>query len=436
MSWALFPFGLASALLALNAWRPPRSPGPVAVLAFFPGWLTTELAMHMVLAQALGAGALVYVAGLTDWSAYAGLALVGASSVSLVLLQARSGRTRAAFTRALEAGLGQTHGTQIAKEATPWVGARLGLWPLFSPFLGRRRGVAVQRNLCFWKEGRHRLTLDVHAPLARPTRAPILVYVHGGGWIVGYRRYQGLPLMTHLARLGWVCFSVDYRLSPVATFPDHLVDVKRALAWVREHAAEYGADPDFIVVAGNSAGAHLAALAALTANEPELQPGFEGLDTKVSGCVGFYGVYDFEDRHKHWPHPGFGRFIERVVLKAQRSQRPELFTQASPIARVHPAAPPFLLVHGDRDTLAPTDESRRFAAALRGKSGAAVAYVEVEGAQHAFEIFPSARAAHTVEGTTRFLAWLYSRHIELLAGAPAEPPSEPGPSEPGPSRAA
>jgi acetyl esterase/lipase len=187
---------------------------------------------------------------------------------------------------------------------------------------------------------------------------------------------------------------------------------------VRAHAEEYGADPDFIVLVGNSAGAHLSALAALTPNDPEYQPGFEDADTHVSGCCGFYGVYDFLDRHGHWAHRGFVRYIERLVMKEPRTKR-ALFEKASPIARVRREAPPFLLVHGDRDTLAATGESRRFAEALRAVSASPVAYAEVEGAQHAFEIFPSVRAKHAVEGTTRFLAYVYSKHIDAKRAAHA-----------------
>src|SRR5438093_55527 len=112
-------------------------------------------------------------------------------------------------------------------------------------------------------------------------------------WILGSKNEQGIPLMRHLASRGWVCVSANYRLSPRATFPDHLIDCKRAVQWIREHGAGYGANPDFLVVTGGSAGGHLAALVALTANDPEYQPGFESADTSVSGCVAFYGVHDF-----------------------------------------------------------------------------------------------------------------------------------------------
>src|SRR3989449_3406659 len=117
--------------------------------------------------------------------------------------------------------------------------------------------------------------------------------------MLGSKNEQGLPLMHHLAARGWVCVAADYRLSPRATFPDHLIDVKRAVAWIREHGALYGAAPDFLVVTGGSAGGHLAALVALTPNAPEYQPGFEGVDTAGDGRGGVYRGYDLT----HPPRP-------------------------------------------------------------------------------------------------------------------------------------
>jgi acetyl esterase/lipase len=215
--------------------------------------------------------------------------------------------------------------------------------------------------------------------------------------------------MQHLAAHGWVCVSVDYRLSPRATFPDHLVDVKRALVWVRDHATELGADPRFLAIAGNSAGAHLASLAALTQNRPEYQPGFESGDTSVSACVGFYGIYDLLDRRGLLAHDGMKRLLERHVMKASPDAAREAYEAASPVACVHADAPPFLLVHGTHDTLAPVGGARHFAEVLRERSRARVVYMEIPGAQHAFEIFPSVRTARVVDGVAAFL--------ESLSGA-------------------
>ncbi len=91
-----------------------------------------------------------------------------------------------------------------------------------------------------------------------------MVYVHGGAWIIGDKREQGKPMMFELVARGWVCVAINYRLSPKGTWPDHIVDVKKALAWVKEHIAEYGGDPAFVAISGGSAGGHLCALAALT----------------------------------------------------------------------------------------------------------------------------------------------------------------------------
>ncbi|MGW2155901.1 alpha/beta hydrolase [Nonomuraea sp. NPDC001699] len=125
----------------------------------------------------------------------------------------------------------------------------------------------------------------------------MLIHLHGGGYSGGHKNSQSLPLLHHLASQGWVCVSANYRLRPQAQHPDHLIDLKKIIAWVREHAHEYGADPSTLFVAGSSAGGHLAAPAALTPNDPAFQPGFEHADTSVTGVIylnGWYGPY-FDD---------------------------------------------------------------------------------------------------------------------------------------------
>ena len=154
------------------------------------------------------------------------------------------------------------------------------------------------------------------------------------------------------------------------TFPDHLVDVKRVLAWVRDHAADLGADPGFIAITGGSAGAHLAALAALTPNQPEYQPGFESADTTVQACVPFYGIYDFTNRAGRIGGDGMGGFLERVVMKRRIADSPDAFRLASPICLVRPDAPPFALVHGINDSFADIEDARAFASELRRTSRA------------------------------------------------------------------
>ena len=237
----------------------------------------------------------------------------------------------------------------------------------------------------------------------------MLLQIHGGGWMMGNKHEQALPLLYHLAARGWVIVTPNYGLSPNARFPAHLVDCKRALAWVRRHIADYGGDPAFVAVTGGSAGGHLAALVALTANDPRLQPGFEEVDTRVAAAVPFYGVYDFLDRQGH---KGDGaamvRWLEQTVMPGPASKDPALWDLASPIALLRPDAPPFFVLHGTHDSLASVEDARHFAAQLRAVSRQPVVYAELPGAQHAWDVFRSVRAMESVQAVTRFLEWVHA----------------------------
>ena len=197
--------------------------------------------------------------------------------------------------------------------------------------------------------------------------------------MIGDKREQGGPLMTHLASRGWVCFAINYRLAPKAPFPAHIVDVKRAIAWIREHANEYGADPSFLCVTGGSAGGHLTALTALSQNDPAFQPGFESADTSVSAAVPFYGVYDFLDRAKIRGRQSMADMLAKYVFQSPpRGQPGVLGRGCARIMRVSADAPPFLVVQGTHDTLVFVEEAREFVRALREKSRAPVHYLELQ----------------------------------------------------------
>ena len=282
---------------------------------------------------------------------------------------------------------------------------------VFSGSRFRRRGVVRTRDLPYVDDELRRHRLDVWRRVDVGPAAPVLLQIHGGAWMIGSKEQQARPLMYHLAERGWICVAINYRLSPKATWPDHLVDCKLAVKWVREHIAEYGGDPDYVVVTGGSAGGHLAAMVGLTANRPEFQPGFEDVDTSVRAMVPFYGVFDFLDRHGFRRDAGtsFRQIAAHHVLKAHPDEQPDVFAQASPLDQIHRDAPPALVVHGDLDLLAPVEEARLFVERLREVSSAPAVYVELVGAQHAFEMFHSIRALHTVSAVDAFLAWLLSR---------------------------
>jgi acetyl esterase/lipase len=270
-----------------------------------------------------------------------------------------------------------------------------------------RNRFAHDRDISYGPSGKSNL-LDIwHRDDLPPTaKAPVLLQVPGGAWITGNKQAQAYPLMSHLAERGWVCVAMSYRLSPRATWPDAVVDVKRALAWVKEHISEFGGDPDFVAITGGSAGGHLSSLTALTPNDPAFQPGFEDVDTTVRAAVPFYGVYDWVDDQRTG-HSGLPRLLERMVVKQSLSAAPEVYAAASPIRRVNADAPPTFLLHGTADSLVPVEQARAFAGALREVSRAPVVYAELPFAQHAFDFFGSIRSAASAVAVERFLGVVY-----------------------------
>lgn len=458
LPWLFLGVSLVGAWLTLNAFWPVRRPAVLATVSFFAGWLTTELAIHHLLWQLGVTAAFAWAGALAAWPGWLGLVITLISwwflGVSLRRALVAEGIVEAALREALGEGYLDTIEPRVRERLAPVVSLR----DLLLPFPMLHPEVRRHRDLVFSRGDGYELCLDVYVPRGRAgaaslhtTRAaagakrPVLLFVHGGGWVIGQKEKQGLPLMLHLASRGWVCMTVDYRLSPRATFPDPLVDLKRAIRWARTHAARFGGDPELLVLTGNSAGAHLASLAALTANDPEYQPGFEHEDTRVEACLAFYGVYDFTDKHGVWPHPGLRILLETAVMKRSLAEARDAFERASPMHRVHEGAPPFFAVHGENDTLVPVGEARAFVRELRAVSREPVAYAELPGAQHAFEVFPSLRTLLVVHGVERWLAWVVAREKraaatrELAAASAAPRAAEPSHAEPAraePSRGA
>ena len=246
--------------------------------------------------------------------------------------------------------------------------------------------------------------LDVWRRKDLPTEpAPVLIFVPGGAWVHGSRLLQGYALMSHLAEMGWVCLSIDYRVAPHHRWPAHITDVKTAIAWARANVDKFGGDRNFVAVAGCSAGGHLSALAGLTANDPEMQCELpEGSDTSVDAVVGIYGRYDWEDRSTA-ERARFVDFLERVVVGRKLSKHADVFRKASPIARVHKDAPPFLVIHGTGDSVIPVEQARSFVEKLRAASHSVVSYVELPGAGHAFDMIDGARTGSMATAIGLFL---------------------------------
>jgi acetyl esterase/lipase len=407
--WLFLAASLLGAALTASVIVRPRKTGVFGLPHFLAGWLVGELALWHVASQAAATLLFAAFGAFSTAPGLAGLAVCAVSWAVLLSAYERGRRTAAPAVRAALADLGV--------EAESGVPARR----LLRPFRMRRPGVERIRDLEYGpvlpRDRGRRNRIDVIRPAAPPQEPrPALLQIHGGGWMVGEKETQAQPLLHHLAERGWVCFASNYRLSPQATFPDHIVDVKRAIAWVRGHASEFGADPAFLCITGGSAGGHLAALAALSANDPAYQPGFERADTRLAAAVPFYGAYDLLDRHRLRGRAQMVPILARRVFKCTPDANPDLWENASPLARIHADAPPFLVIHGTHDSLVFVEEARAFVAALREKSRAPVIYAEFPGAQHAFDTFHSPRAAEAVHAVTAFLERVRAEYLERARG--------------------
>ena len=400
-SWILFGASCVLALFTINAFFPVRRNKVFFLPSFFASWLTIELAWWHLIWETAGLIVLVRLGALDRPIGWAGLAVFLLNWVALayILLAGRGAGTAA--TAALEALADEDHA---------------------SVHRGRVKRV---RNVTYRRVAGRSIKLDVFMPAhpAEPgVKRPAVLQIHGGAWIIGDKREQGIPLLKLLASHGWVGFNANYRLSPGATWPDHLIDLKHAVAWIRAHADDYDVDPDFIAVTGGSAGGHLAAMMALTADDPAYQVGIEDADTSLQAAVPFYGVYDFTNRNNTMPDEFVARFLEPLVMKDFLSENPGKFAAASPLDRITPDAPPFLVIHGDNDTLAPVEDAREFTRRLGDVSKSSAFYLELKGAQHAFDVFTSVRTRRVIRAVHRFLSVMHRRYLRGIPEdiAPAE----------------
>lgn len=352
--------------------------------------LAQELSLQLIFLQLALAAMFVSLGVLDQPAGWVALALTAGSVVALAISTRRSLNAKQAMEKALGwGGLVLPTGPpptwrQIAR-ARPAMPA----------------GITQHQDISYGKLPEQILDLHLEDGLSGPV--PVLMQIHGGGWRGGHKERESRPLMYRMATEGWAAISVGYRLSPEATFPEHLIDIKRAIAWTRRELAEYGVEPSMVAVTGGSAGGHLAAMAALTANNPAYQPGFEEADTSVDACVGFYGIYDMLNRNRlrnQWP------FVLSEVMKVSPLEDRAAWEAASPIDHVDGAAPAFFLLHGTHDRLVPPAESRQMVAILRHRSESPVLYAELPGATHGFDLLHSPRSRHVINGVSQYLHYL------------------------------
>ena len=384
MSWLFLALSVVSlGLAALGVWG-HKVPGPW----WAPAMAVAELAPWFLVAQGgmvAGFAAFGWIGGSVGSF---GLATSAVAAVLLAIAVARSLSARPS----IESGLGDLLGETVRLPRTR-------MRTLVRPGRALTDGLEASTH----SYGPHRRHL-VDRITARGARlpAPVLIHIHGGGWWRGDRGTQARPLLRRMAAAGWVVLTPSYRLSPEATFPDHLRDIERLLEWVRANQAELGADAGFIAVAGGSSGGHLAALAGMPADG--------GAAIQVS--IPIYGVHDLLGRDgasAKWP------YLESQVMKSDPRSSREQWLDASPIHRAAWARSPFLVVHGAEDSLVNASDSRRLVAALREAGVVAVGHIEVPWANHGFDHFASIRGTQLANGIGLALERLYEKSRSLGA---------------------
>ncbi|GAA1973110.1 alpha/beta hydrolase [Microbacterium pumilum] len=215
------------------------------------------------------------------------------------------------------------------------------------------------------------LSMDLRTPDAEG--APLIVFLHGGGWLRGSRKVftpgiSDAQSFDRIVAAGFAVASCEYRLSGEARFPAQLDDVSAALTWLQTHGAGYGVDASRVVLWGVSAGATLAALSGLARDD-------------VLGVVDWFGPADLFTMAEHDSGDPPDETREARWIGGPAAELPDLARAASPVYQVHAGAPPFHISHGTADEHVPFAQSEALAAALSGV-GAEVEFHPVDGGRH------------------------------------------------------
>ncbi|HEV2072566.1 MAG TPA: alpha/beta hydrolase [Thermomicrobiales bacterium] len=237
----------------------------------------------------------------------------------------------------------------------------------------------------YGRGGGRPLHLDILRP-AEPSRSlrPAVIYVHGGGWLGGERTSTPNQI---LAEAGFVTVSISYRFSSEAIFPAQIHDVKASIRWLRANAGRYGVDPERIGIWGHSAGGHLAALAAVTGNNPDFEGegGNPDQDSSVQAAVPISAplefLIDWYAVAQMPVHPEAWDCISGLMGGLPHTV-PEMARLSSPYWHVHATAAPQLVIHGEMDDLVPIGQARAYVASLRRYAGIDASLIALEGVGH------------------------------------------------------
>ncbi len=391
--------------------------GPLHFLLWLPKLLATALSPLLALASGLLA-----LVGLRrrDWL-LVGLGM-GGTAVSL--------RHFLAIATPRHADMSVAFGPEWQKRLPPQIATRFSARPWQPLVYGEPRG-QVWRNVRYGynPDAGVPLYADILSPPAGVTPSGLgIIFIHGGAWRFGRRNISKFPYFRQLAGQGHLIMDIDYTLNPLGTIPGMVRDVKRAIIWLKAHATEYNIDPERIALLGQSAGGHLALLAAYTPNYVGWQPKNVAGDTSVRAVVSFYGPPDMIALHDDMV-ARFGSVLTDDVLEQVNgllsrvredtlvpvisdlvgeplAERPDIYRLLSPSTYVDAGCPPTLLLYGTHDVFVDHLSAERLYKSLR-QANVPVVYLPLPGCEHTFEsvlprVSPAAQTA--VYHLERFLA--------------------------------
>jgi acetyl esterase/lipase len=252
---------------------------------------------------------------------------------------------------------------------------------------GEADGREIIRDVEYAHVGDQLLRLDLHLP-SRAPRSPLIVWVHGGAWRSGSK--SNMPLGKLVAE-GYAIASVDYRLSTQAKFPAQIHDLKAAIRFLRAHGATWNLPTRKILIAGDSAGGHLASLMGVSNGDARLEGDLgqeRSESSEIQGIISFYGGANLTTiLSQSTPHGLSVRVPAlELLLGGQPDQVPDLARLASPVLHVDRRDPPLLLLHGDQDPQMPVNQALELSGAYQ-KAGAPVQLEVVHGAGHGGAMF-------------------------------------------------
>jgi acetyl esterase/lipase len=252
-------------------------------------------------------------------------------------------------------------------------------------------GTVLRGNIPYANDTLKKHLLDIYIPPRPKTSAPLVVWIHGGGWMSN-DKYADMGYMKNTVKEigedGYVLASIDYRYSTTAIFPALIQDCNQAIEFLYQHAAAYGIDKNKIALIGFSAGGHLASLLGLSNNNniTDFYPEQKPVTFKITGVVDFYGASDLISMHKSSANASDPKNSITLLLGADPSHHSALAKKASPVTYIDKDDPPFLIIQGEKDLSVPRAQSELLSERLSS------AHVEnklivVPGAPHFGEMF-------------------------------------------------